>query len=392
LTLATDDTALTELLTTLGISYAGAASFLLSGDAGGASLSSFVRSGVFQGALTWAADDYTVDLYSYSTGVFIGTFPITGGAVQVTGVDLSSRTLGTHTLLFVGNQSGAIVPLRITLTAAQPNPATPPTAAKPNPATPPTAARPNPTPPTVVTDSTQPLVIEVASGAEGAGVDYSKLLTGGAGTIPQTTFVTSDGVTVKIPQTRITSDDPSWDGVIQPPTVVPNSSVTIPAESGTTVTLATAIQVGAGTIGLTFDEGVRLLLPGESGKLVGFVHDGTFSQITTKCSADPQTAGDALVAGGDCYISVGADIVIWSKHFTTFVAYSSVAAPAPAPAPAAPDATGPDATGPDATGPDATGPDATSPALWVGGALLLVLVLGSALLVARRRKALAGVS
>jgi hypothetical protein len=215
------------------------------------------------------------------------------------------------------------------------------------------------TPTVEVTDSTRPLVVEVGSGTKGAGVSYKGLLTDGAGTIPQTTITTSGGVTVQIPQTLITATDKTWDGVIKAPTVVSNSSVTIPAESGTTVTIATAIEVGAGTIGLTFDNAVRLLLPGQSDKLVGFERNGTFTPITTKCSADSQTAGDALAAGGDCYLSVGADIVIWTKHFTTFVAYSSVAALA------------------------ATGAGAPSPALWAGGAL--VLVLGSALLVARGR-------
>jgi len=196
----------------------------------------------------------------------------------------------------------------------------------------------NPAAPTVtVTDRTQPLVVELESRTEGAGVDYSPLLTGGAGTIPQTTITTSDGVTVKIPQTSVTATDKNWDGVIKAPTVVPKSSVTIPAESGTTVTVATAIEVGAGDIGLTFDNGVRLLLPSDSDKLVGFVRDGDLTQITTECLDDSQTTGDALAAGGDCYISVGADMVIWTKHFTTFVAYSSAATPDASPA-ATPDA------------------------------------------------------
>jgi hypothetical protein len=182
----------------------------------------------------------------------------------------------------------------------------------------------------------EPLAVVVDRGTTGAGVNYTDLLTDGAGTIPQTTITTSDGVIVKIPKTRITPDVTSWDGVIQSPTVVANSSVTIPAESGTTVTVATAIKVGASTIGLTFVDAVRVLLPNDSDKLVGFVRDGTFSKITTKCSADSQAVGNELAEAGDCFISVGSDMVIWTKHFTTFVAYSSVATPAPAPAPAAP--------------------------------------------------------
>jgi hypothetical protein len=225
---------------------------------------------------------------------------------------------------------------------------------------------PDPTTPTVVSDSTEPLVIEVDSGASGAKLDYSGLLTSGAGDIPKTTIFTSDGVSVAIPKTRITADDKSWDGELKTPTVVPNSSVSIPAKSGSTVTVATAINVGAATTRLTFDEGVRLLLPGQADMLVGFDRDGTFTPITAECTADTQTAGDALAAGGDCFISVGGDMVIWTKHFTTFAAYSFAATPATA-------------------GLVASGDDTPVSTLLIGSALLLAV--GSVVLVARSRVA-----
>ncbi|PJA01759.1 hypothetical protein COX74_01020, partial [bacterium (Candidatus Gribaldobacteria) CG_4_10_14_0_2_um_filter_41_16] len=37
--------------------------------------------------------------------------------------------------------------------------------------------------------------------------------------------------------------------------------------------------------------------------------------------------GDALAAGGDCKISVGSDLIIWTKHFTNFVTYTQTAIP-----------------------------------------------------------------
>jgi len=225
---------------------------------------------------------------------------------------------------------------------------------------------PDPTTPTVVSDATEPLVIEVDSGASGAKLDYSGLLTSGAGDIPKTTIFTGDGISVAIPKTRITADDKSWDGELQTPTVVSNTSVTIPAESGSTVTVATAINVGAATTRLTFDEGVRLLLPGQADMLVGFDRDGTFTPITAECSADTQTAGDALAAGGDCFISVGGDMVIWTKHFTTFAAYSFAATPATA-------------------GLVASGDDTPVSTLLIGSALLLAV--GTVVLVARSRVA-----
>ena len=191
----------------------------------------------------------------------------------------------------------------------------------------------NSAPQVVVTSPTQPIVVTVTAGTVDAGVDYSSLVTGGTGstpqtaTIPQTTVRTSSGSTIQIPaSTTVTATGGSWDGVITAPTVVPNSSVTIPVRSGSTAKIAAVIEVGASGVNLTFDKAVRLLIPGQAGKLAGFVRDGVFTQITDVCAADTQVAGDALATSGDCSISVGADLVVWTKHFTTFVAYSSVAA------------------------------------------------------------------
>ena len=41
------------------------------------------------------------------------------------------------------------------------------------------------------------------------------------------------------------------------------------------------------------------------------------------CSADTQVAGDALAVDGECKIDSGADLVIRTKHFTSFATFSS---------------------------------------------------------------------
>ncbi len=46
--------------------------------------------------------------------------------------------------------------------------------------------------------------------------------------------------------------------------------------------------------------------------------------MTTICAGDNQTTGDALLADTECKISVGNDLVIWTKHFTTFATFSAV--------------------------------------------------------------------
>jgi len=63
----------------------------------------------------WAAVDGWVDVYAYSSPVYLGTFPVAFGKVDLTGLDLSSLTPGAHTLLLIGQSSGALSAYRITI-------------------------------------------------------------------------------------------------------------------------------------------------------------------------------------------------------------------------------------------------------------------------------------
>lgn len=114
----------------------------------------------------------------------------------------------------------------------------------------------------------------------------------------------------------------SWTtGLINAPTVQANSTVNIPSLSGFTTSTAGVVEVGFGDVALTFDKGVRILLEGHAGKLVGYDRDGSFTQITNICSSDTQAAGDSL-NGGDCKIDVGSDLIVWTQHFTKFATYT----------------------------------------------------------------------
>lgn len=132
------------------------------------------------------------------------------------------------------------------------------------------------------------------------------------------TATPSDSAQVTLPgDANISVVSGTWNGIINPPVV--KTGVTIDLPTGGVQ--GTVIEVGSNDASLTFDKAARLLIPGEAGKLVGYVHNGTFTAITTPCSADTQTAGNALPAGGDCYMNVGSDLVVWTKHFTIFVTY-----------------------------------------------------------------------
>lgn len=74
----------------------------------GADLSSIDVSQPLSGELPWSSDeDDWVDVYAYSTPIYIGTFPVVNGKVQLTGVDLSALEAGKHRLVFIGQTSGA---------------------------------------------------------------------------------------------------------------------------------------------------------------------------------------------------------------------------------------------------------------------------------------------
>ncbi len=172
-------------------------------------------------------------------------------------------------------------------------------------------------PEVVITDPDQEVTVTV-DGTTEATIDVSSFVDGGTGDIPQIN-INSSTANITIPATTVTGPE-GWDGVIAAPTV---TTVDLPVVSGETSTLGTAIEIGFATDKLSFDNAVRILLPGQAGKRAGYSRPGTaFTEITNTCSADNQAAGDALPADGECKIDVGSDLVIWTKHFTKFAAYT----------------------------------------------------------------------
>lgn len=138
----------------------------------------------------------------------------------------------------------------------------------------------------------------------------------------------TSGLTATIPaSTQVTSKNSdgttntSWDGVIQPPAV---TSYTVPGNNTTSLAITVGTDDGSN---LTFDQPVKLLLAGQAGKLVGFLKNGSFTQISTACSSAAPTIGElnALDPVGACYRNSGSDLIVWTDHFTTFATYSKSA-------------------------------------------------------------------
>ena len=184
------------------------------------------------------------------------------------------------------------------------------------------------TPEVVITGRTSTTTVTISSGTTNPKINVRSFITGGTGTLPaiNITSANANNANVAIPaSTVVTSASTTWDGVIAAPTV---TTVTLPETSGQTTTLSTAIEVGFAGAKLSFDKAVRILLPGQAGKKAGFVRDGiAFTEITAVCAADNQATGDGLAPDGECKIDVGADLVIWTKHFTTFATYTQTVIP-----------------------------------------------------------------
>ncbi|MDO8490131.1 MAG: hypothetical protein Q7S47_01810 [bacterium] len=185
------------------------------------------------------------------------------------------------------------------------------------------------TPQVVITNSGQASVVIVMNGTENPSVDLGSFINDGSGVIPQITITAANaGNTIMaIPAaTTVTSADATWNGVIATPTI---TTVVLPVSVGNTTAVGTAIEVGFAGAKLSFSNAVRLLLPGEAGKKAGYSRTGTpFTEITTVCSADTQASADALPADGECAMSVESDLVIWTKHFTSFATYTVTPIPA----------------------------------------------------------------
>lgn len=192
----------------------------------------------------------------------------------------------------------------------------------------------DPSNPQVVINSTSPaLNISVASSVINPNLSLTDLLitsqTAASAILNNSITIDTASslghINVQMPAGIMISGPASWAGLINMPLVQPSSSVIPTTEAGTIATTTAVIEIGAGDTFLTLDKAVRILIPGQAGKLVGYSLGTVFTKISQNCSADTQAVGDALAGGTDCFISVGNDLVVWTKHFTKFVTYTQKA-------------------------------------------------------------------
>lgn len=103
-------------------SAATSAAFIATGATVGNPLDSLDTSEPFSGNLPWSdPTDSFVDVYAYSSPTLLGTFPVVNGMVIINGVNLAALSTGAHHLVLIGQTSGAVSVLNITV---QPAPGT----------------------------------------------------------------------------------------------------------------------------------------------------------------------------------------------------------------------------------------------------------------------------
>ena len=184
------------------------------------------------------------------------------------------------------------------------------------------------TPQLVVTSSSAALAtVTIPSTVPTSQLNYTLITTGGSATIDNSVTISKDTngdtlteVKLTIPSsTTITGT--SWNGLLQLPSVDTTSNLVYPVPSGQTATPSITIDLGSSTP-LTFNQPVRLLFVGESGKHVGFFHTPpTVTEITATCTSDSISGVPA--GANECKINVGNDLVVWTKHFTGFGSWGS---------------------------------------------------------------------
>jgi hypothetical protein len=122
------------------------------------------------------------------------------------------------------------------------------------------------------------------------------------------------------PNTTV-SGGSEWVGQIDTPTT---TTVSLPVTSGYTKITSVVIEVGFINSKLILSQAAKLIFSGESGKSIGYIRPGeSFTEITAICGENSQAwADDNLGAEGDCKINVDSDLVVWTKHFTSFATYT----------------------------------------------------------------------
>lgn len=121
---------------------------------------------------------------------------------------------------------------------------------------------------------------------------------------------------VEIPSGTIISGS-GWEGKLIMPTVKPNADYSV--SSGN---VEKVIDLGD-NVELNFSQAVKITIGGMAGKKAGWTRGaGALTDIPLVCDLTNNPTNIDAITNRECYIDDGADLVIWTYHFTEFAAYT----------------------------------------------------------------------
>ena len=184
----------------------------------------------------------------------------------------------------------------------------------------------------VVTDSHVALAtINIPSGAINATINFAMLVSssGDTNSVTMPNTLTINQFSGTVPSTQViipacaTIQGPStWDGVFDLPTVKPNTSVTIPAQTEKGNAVNQVMEIGFGSRQLTLSCPAKIVYFGSAGRHIGFTYSGPLVEITKICQ------NNALPSGSnECKTDIGSDLVVYTNHFSNFATWGSPSAP-----------------------------------------------------------------
>ena len=170
----------------------------------------------------------------------------------------------------------------------------------------------------VIPVSNEDVVIDFNENVSNASIDAKSLLSGNKATLPGI-FAQNANITLTVLNDTVVSGPSGWNGKILLPFEVKPTAPNADILKGVTV----GLESGS----LTFDKPVRIFIPDTKGKKIGFIKpDGTIKEITKALSKDDeQTAVSELNSSSmeEGKVTLSNGTAIWTKHFTTFVAYTT---------------------------------------------------------------------
>jgi hypothetical protein len=178
-------------------------------------------------------------------------------------------------------------------------------------------------PQVAITDSSLAVLVTINKETTNPTLDVSSMIIDGSGLLPAMT-IDAPGLKnfqVRIASsTKVTSSNMNWNGILIAPTM---TTTTLPTTEGLVRTLVSSIKIGYFGDTLSFDKGVRLIFPDQAGEKIGYSNNGNeFVEINNVCLSDDQADADILASNSECKINVGSDLVVWTKHFTTFAVFT----------------------------------------------------------------------